>query len=214
MENLTTYVETAKKVIMNCGKIKTEWEIISGDFMSLQVGCITRAGEWDYDTFCGMNQSKRRIWKERKNDLEEDDFDAGFDVVRDEGITHVEGDVEQVVIVAAKVVNAGVSVSTAEPKTPPTTTTLLKDDEVTVAATLVQMITGDCLRRVAVHGQGVAEPFFLPQCVDYDPTAELRSSTLLAAGCAVIFTQSCLCLGPFLVPIPVCGLRPLLIVWA
>ncbi|GJX69428.1 hypothetical protein Tco_0305155 [Tanacetum coccineum] len=72
---------------------------------------------------------------------EEDDFDAGFNVVRDEGITHVEGDAEQVVIVAAEVVNVGVSVSTAEPKTPPTTTTttLLEDDEVTVAATLVQM---------------------------------------------------------------------------
>ncbi|GJU38107.1 reverse transcriptase domain-containing protein [Tanacetum coccineum] len=69
---------------------------------------------------------------------EEDDFDAGFDVVRDEGITHVEGDAEQVVIAAAEVVNAGVSVSTAEPKTPPTTT-LLEDDDVTVAATLVQM---------------------------------------------------------------------------
>ncbi|GJS84951.1 hypothetical protein Tco_0751492 [Tanacetum coccineum] len=72
--------------------------------------------------------------------IEEDDFDDGFDVVRDEGITHVEGDAEQVVIAAAEVVNAGVSVSTAEPKTPPTTTTtLLEDDEVTVAATLVQM---------------------------------------------------------------------------
>ncbi|GJY37534.1 hypothetical protein Tco_0422912 [Tanacetum coccineum] len=74
--------------------------------------------------------------------LEEDDFDAGFDVVRDEGITHVEGDVEQVVIAAAKVVNAGVFVSTAKPKTPPTTattTTFLEDDEVTVAATLKQM---------------------------------------------------------------------------
>ncbi|GJZ05441.1 hypothetical protein Tco_0538716 [Tanacetum coccineum] len=71
---------------------------------------------------------------------EEDDFDVGFDVVRDEGITHVEGDAEQVVIAAAEVVNAGVSVSTVEPKTPPTTTTtLLKDDDVTVAATLVQM---------------------------------------------------------------------------
>ncbi|GJY95386.1 hypothetical protein Tco_0511747 [Tanacetum coccineum] len=71
---------------------------------------------------------------------EEDDFDGGFDVVRDEGITHVEGDAEQVVIVAAEVVNAGVSVSTAEQKTPPTTTTtLLKDDDVTIAATLVQM---------------------------------------------------------------------------
>ncbi|GJS66201.1 hypothetical protein Tco_0680765 [Tanacetum coccineum] len=55
----------------------------------------------------------------------------GFNVVRDEGITHIEGDAEQVVIAAAEVVNAGVSVSTAEPKTPPTTTTttLLKDDE-------------------------------------------------------------------------------------
>ncbi|GJW54082.1 hypothetical protein Tco_0098167 [Tanacetum coccineum] len=71
----------------------------------------------------------------------EDDFDAGFDVVRDEGITHVEGDAEQVVIAAAEVVNAGVSVSTAEPKTPPTTTTttLLENDKVIVAATLMQM---------------------------------------------------------------------------
>ncbi|GKG24069.1 hypothetical protein Tco_0392105, partial [Tanacetum coccineum] len=68
----------------------------------------------------------------------EDDFDARFDVVRDEGITHVEGDTEQVVIAAAEVVNAGVSVSSAEPKTP-LTTTLLEDDKVTVVATLVQM---------------------------------------------------------------------------
>ncbi|GJW76952.1 hypothetical protein Tco_0138634 [Tanacetum coccineum] len=36
---------------------------------------------------------------------EEDDLDDGFNVVRDEGITHVEGDVEQVVIAAAEVVN-------------------------------------------------------------------------------------------------------------
>ncbi|GJW75421.1 hypothetical protein Tco_0134791 [Tanacetum coccineum] len=42
---------------------------------------------------------------------EEDDFDDGFDVVRDEGITHVEGDAKQVVIAAAEVVNAGVSMS-------------------------------------------------------------------------------------------------------
>ncbi|GJR57726.1 hypothetical protein Tco_0227551 [Tanacetum coccineum] len=40
-------------------------------------------------------------------------------------ITHVEGDAEQVVIAAAEVVNAGVFVSTAKPKTPPTTTTTL-----------------------------------------------------------------------------------------
>ncbi|GJS28795.1 hypothetical protein Tco_0489415 [Tanacetum coccineum] len=71
---------------------------------------------------------------------EEDDFDAGFDVVRDKGITHVEGDAKQVVIAAAEVVNAGVFVSTAKPKSPPTTTTtLLEDDDVIVAATLVQM---------------------------------------------------------------------------
>ncbi|GJV72411.1 hypothetical protein Tco_1492406 [Tanacetum coccineum] len=49
-------------------------------------------------------------------------------------------EIRAVVIAAAEVVNAGVSVSTVEPKIPPTTTTtLLKDDEVTVAATLVQM---------------------------------------------------------------------------
>ncbi|GKG46760.1 hypothetical protein Tco_0501606, partial [Tanacetum coccineum] len=51
----------------------------------------------------GRNLNARLISKE-------DDFDAGFDVVRDEGITHVKGDAEQVVIVAAEVVNAGVSV--------------------------------------------------------------------------------------------------------
>ncbi|GJW56481.1 hypothetical protein Tco_0103212 [Tanacetum coccineum] len=67
---------------------------------------------------------------------EEDNFDARFDVVRDEGITHVKGDAKHVVITAAEVVNAGVSVSTAEPKTPPTTiTTLLEDDEVTSCIT-------------------------------------------------------------------------------
>ncbi|GJX96658.1 hypothetical protein Tco_0352456 [Tanacetum coccineum] len=53
---------------------------------------------------------------------EEYEFDAEFNVVRDE-------------------VNVGVSVSTAEPKIPPTTTTttLLEDDEVTIAATIVQI---------------------------------------------------------------------------
>ncbi|GJV85523.1 hypothetical protein Tco_1525421 [Tanacetum coccineum] len=69
-------------------------------------------------------------------------LDVGFDVVRDKVLNIiVEGDAEQVVIAAAEVVNAGVSVSTAEPKTPPTTTTttLLEDDDVTVAATLMQM---------------------------------------------------------------------------
>ncbi|GJS98387.1 hypothetical protein Tco_0819557 [Tanacetum coccineum] len=39
----------------------------------------------------GRNLNARLISKE-------DDFDDGFDVVRDEGITHVEGDAEQVVI--------------------------------------------------------------------------------------------------------------------
>ncbi|GJU71170.1 hypothetical protein Tco_1262575 [Tanacetum coccineum] len=90
------------------------------------------------------DQAKEKRKRSRTQGLKlfkiEDDFDVGFNVVRDEGITHVEGDAEQVVIAAAKVVNAGVSVSTAEPKTPPTTTTtLLEDDEVTVIATLVQM---------------------------------------------------------------------------
>ncbi|GJZ96469.1 hypothetical protein Tco_0668803 [Tanacetum coccineum] len=46
------------------------------------------------------------------------------------GKPYVKGDAEQVVIAAVEVVNTGVSVSTAEPKTPPTTTTtLLEDDE-------------------------------------------------------------------------------------
>ncbi|GJY06357.1 hypothetical protein Tco_0373411 [Tanacetum coccineum] len=82
----------------------------------------------------GRNLNARLIYKE-------DEFNDGFDVVRDEGITHVEGDAEQVVIAAAEVVNAGLSVSTAEPKTPltTTTTTLLENDKVIVAATLVQM---------------------------------------------------------------------------
>ncbi|GJU53494.1 hypothetical protein Tco_1227208 [Tanacetum coccineum] len=53
----------------------------------------------------GRNLNARLISKE-------DDFDAGFDVVRDEGITHVEGDAEQVVIAVVEVVNAGVSVTT------------------------------------------------------------------------------------------------------
>ncbi|GJS39957.1 hypothetical protein Tco_0565000 [Tanacetum coccineum] len=80
-----------------------------------------------------------QTWEDFKARLiyKEDEFNDGFDVVRDEGITHVEGDAEQVVIAAAEVVNAGVSVSTAEPKTPPTTTTttLLENDKVIVAAT-------------------------------------------------------------------------------
>ncbi|GJS16886.1 hypothetical protein Tco_0411358 [Tanacetum coccineum] len=80
-----------------------------------------------------------QTWEDFKARLiyKEDEFNDGFDVVRDEGITHVEGDAEQVVIAAAEVVNAGVSVSTAEPKTHPTTTTttLLENDKVIVAAT-------------------------------------------------------------------------------
>ncbi|GJV23335.1 hypothetical protein Tco_1376030 [Tanacetum coccineum] len=69
-----------------------------------------------------------------------DDFADIVDFLNASSIKYSLNDVEQVVIVAAEVVNAGVSVSTAEPKTPPTTTTtLLEDDDVTVAATLVQM---------------------------------------------------------------------------
>ncbi|GKA48420.1 hypothetical protein Tco_0741378 [Tanacetum coccineum] len=54
----------------------------------------------------GRNLNARLIYKE-------DEFNDGFDVVRDEGITHVEGDAEQVVIAAAEVVNAGLSVIVA-----------------------------------------------------------------------------------------------------
>ncbi|GKE97683.1 hypothetical protein Tco_0021034 [Tanacetum coccineum] len=118
---------------------------LSNRVLDLEKAVTAQAKEVASKGDCYLKEESQEVGKEEKiknsrvktlQDVlisEEDDFYAGFDVVRDEGITHVEGDAEQVVIAAVEVVNA------AEPKTPPTTTTtiLLEDDDVTVAATLV-----------------------------------------------------------------------------
>ncbi|GJU99802.1 hypothetical protein Tco_1329073 [Tanacetum coccineum] len=72
---------------------------------------------------------------------------AEFD--QDEGISFVQEDVEtqgrydhdiEVNTVSASITNAGVSISTVEPSTPPIiTTTLIKDKELTIAQTLMKM---------------------------------------------------------------------------
>ncbi|GKF41305.1 hypothetical protein Tco_0124647, partial [Tanacetum coccineum] len=47
--------------------------------------------------------------------------------------------VEPVTTASALITTAGVSVSTAEPSTPPTTTTVIEDEDLTIAQTLMKM---------------------------------------------------------------------------
>ncbi|GJZ73774.1 hypothetical protein Tco_0637920 [Tanacetum coccineum] len=100
--------------------------------------------------------------KQGKQIFEESDFDdEGFDADIHHAIKDVEGDAEQVISAAADevstsdavntagtkvntasapVTNAGISVTTAEPSTPPpTTTTIIEDEDIAIAQTLVKM---------------------------------------------------------------------------
>ncbi|GKD98827.1 hypothetical protein Tco_1382724 [Tanacetum coccineum] len=102
-----------------------------------------------------LKQGKQRsIFKESNFN------DEGFDADMDEVFKDVEGDAEQVISAAADevptgdavniagievntasalVTTTGVSVSTAEPITPPPTTTVFDDEDLTIAQTLVKM---------------------------------------------------------------------------
>ncbi|GJU11389.1 putative ribonuclease H-like domain-containing protein, partial [Tanacetum coccineum] len=87
-----------------------------------------------------------------KTRFEEGDFDDVDDMV-DKEMENVEGDTvnasgavntatTRVSAASASVTTVGVSISTAEPRTPPTTTTkAFKDEDLTIAQTLVQMIS-------------------------------------------------------------------------
>ncbi|GKE01851.1 hypothetical protein Tco_1389834 [Tanacetum coccineum] len=86
--------------------------------------------------------------------FEEGDFDDDFDDIHDmvnEAMENVKGDIVNaggavttattgVSAASASVTTVGVSISTAEPRTPPTTTTTaFKDEDLTIAQTLVKM---------------------------------------------------------------------------
>nr|GFC12376.1 hypothetical protein [Tanacetum cinerariifolium] len=81
--------------------------------------------------------------------IEEGDFDDDFDDINDmvdKAMENVEGDIVNAAIgvsaTSASVTTAGVSISTAEPKTPPTTTIkAFKDEDLTIAQTFVKMRT-------------------------------------------------------------------------
>ncbi|GJW99591.1 putative ribonuclease H-like domain-containing protein [Tanacetum coccineum] len=105
---------------------------------------------------------KRRLFKGRvessDDDLDEEDAskqgresdktksmfqDSDFDVL-DDDMEDVEGETVHtattgVSAVSAPVTTAGVAISTAEPRTPPTTTTIFGDEDLTIAQTLIKM---------------------------------------------------------------------------
>ncbi|GKC55224.1 hypothetical protein Tco_1077969, partial [Tanacetum coccineum] len=103
-------------------------------------------------------QLKRRLFKVRIESSadkslgdQEDASKQGRNIAesdQDEGISFVQEDAEtqgrydhdiDVTTVSAPITTAGVSVSTAEPSTPPTTTTVIEDEDLTIAQTLMKM---------------------------------------------------------------------------
>nr|GEW40378.1 hypothetical protein [Tanacetum cinerariifolium] len=103
------------------------------------------------DTILGDANAHTRNLKKR---IEEGDFDDDFndtDDMVDKAIEYVEGDtvnagdavntaIVRVSIASASVTTVGVSISTAEPRRPPTTTTkAFEDENITIAQTLVKM---------------------------------------------------------------------------
>ncbi|GJW91300.1 putative ribonuclease H-like domain-containing protein [Tanacetum coccineum] len=93
--------------------------------------------------------------------FEEGDFDDDFDDIDDmvnEAMENVEGDTVNtattgVSAASASVTTAGVSISTAEPRTPPTTTTTaFEDEDLTIAQTLVKIRS----QKDKEKGKGVA----------------------------------------------------------
>ncbi|GJU82396.1 hypothetical protein Tco_1284761 [Tanacetum coccineum] len=90
--------------------------------------------------------------------FEEGDFDDDFDDMVNEAMENVEGDTvntatTRVSAASASVTTAGVSISTVEPRTPPTTTTTaFEDKDLTIAQTLVKMRS----QKDKEKGKGVA----------------------------------------------------------
>nr|GEW04181.1 hypothetical protein [Tanacetum cinerariifolium] len=79
-----------------------------------------------------------------KTRIEEGDFDDDINDMVDKAIENVEGDIVNaatgVSVTSASVTTAGVSISTTEPRTPPTTTTkAFRDENLTITQTLVKM---------------------------------------------------------------------------
>ncbi|GJQ99123.1 putative ribonuclease H-like domain-containing protein, partial [Tanacetum coccineum] len=109
---------------------------------------------------------KKNVSKQGKNlktrpMFEEGDFDDDFDDIDDmvnEAMENVEGNTVNtattgVSAASASVTTAGVSISTAEPRTPPTTTTTaFEDEDLTIAQTLVKMRS----QKDKEKGKGVA----------------------------------------------------------
>nr|GEV94836.1 hypothetical protein [Tanacetum cinerariifolium] len=111
------------------------------------------------DTFTRQSLDKENVSKQGRNMktrpvFEEGDIDDDFDDIDDmvdEGIKNVEGvtvNVGGVVntattgvsVASASITTVGVYISSAEPRTPPTTTTIaFKDEDLTIAQTLVKM---------------------------------------------------------------------------
>ncbi|GJS24676.1 hypothetical protein Tco_0453308, partial [Tanacetum coccineum] len=95
-----------------------------------------------------VNVSKQGRNLKTRPMFEEGDFDDDFDDIEDmvnEAMENVEGDIVNTATIgvsaaSASVTIAGVSISTAEPRTPPTTTTtIFEDEDLTIAQTLVKM---------------------------------------------------------------------------
>ncbi|GJZ13265.1 hypothetical protein Tco_0548495 [Tanacetum coccineum] len=103
-------------------------------------------------------QLKRRLFKVRIESFankslgdQEDASKQGRNIAesdQDEEISFVQEDAEtqgrydqdiDVTTISAPITTTGVSVSTVEPSTPPTTTTVIKDDDLTIAQTLMKM---------------------------------------------------------------------------
>ncbi|GKB62006.1 hypothetical protein Tco_0918192, partial [Tanacetum coccineum] len=110
------------------------------------------------------NVSKQGRNLKTRSMLEEGDFDDDFDDMVNEEMENVEGDTvnaggavntatTRVSVVSASVTTAGVSISTDEPRTPPTTTiSAFEDADLTIAQTLVKMRS----EKAKEKGKGVA----------------------------------------------------------
>ncbi|GKB22488.1 hypothetical protein Tco_0861889 [Tanacetum coccineum] len=107
------------------------------------------------------NVSKHRRNFKIRPMFEEGDFDDDFDdidVMVNEAMENVEGDIVNtattgVSAASASVTTAGVSISTNEPRTPPTTTTTaFEDEDLTIAQTLVKIRS----QKDQEKGKGVA----------------------------------------------------------
>ncbi|GJS04324.1 hypothetical protein Tco_0320832 [Tanacetum coccineum] len=152
----------------------------------------------------GRNLKQRSIFAESN-------VDEDLDVVMDEAIEHVyevdkdvKGDAEQVIsatadevstsdavntagtkvnTASAPVITTGISVTTAEPITPPTITTDFEDDDLTIAQTLMKMRSEKSKVRGVVMkepSETATRPMIPPQQHDPKDKAELEEEERLA----------------------------------